>query len=92
MLAAYLQKKHMPLFEFLKSRTREKIILNQFERMVNVVILGLMDYKNSIIRKMINADKADPGAISFLEPGWWILHATAITGIYLLASRMAKRS
>jgi hypothetical protein len=50
-----------------------------------------MDVKNSLGRKMINEDKVDPGSMSFLEPGWWALHAAAITGIYILANRMGKK-
>lgn len=56
------------------------------------MLAGFMDYKNSVIKKMMNDDKVDPGSMSFLEPGWWALHATAITGLYLLANRMSKRS
>jgi hypothetical protein len=56
------------------------------------VLAGFMDYKNSIIRKIMNEDKPDPGTLSFLEPGWWALHATVITGLYLIAHRTGKRS
>lgn len=55
------------------------------------MLADFMDYKGSLMRKMINEDKVDPGSFSFLEPGWWALHATAITGLYLLAHRMSKR-
>ncbi len=52
---------------------------------------GLMDYKNSMARKLMNQDKVDPGTFSFLEPGWWALHATAITAVYLLGTMMTKK-
>jgi hypothetical protein len=53
---------------------------------------GLMDYKNSLFKKLLNEDKPDPGTLSFLEPGWWALHAAAITTLYLIAHRSGKRS
>ncbi len=56
------------------------------------MIAGLMDYKNSAVKKMMHQDKLDPGTLSFLEPGWWAFHATAITAIWVLADRMAKNS
>lgn len=49
-----------------------------------------MDYKNSIAKKIINEDKIDPGTFSFLEPGWWALHAAAITAIYVIGNTIAK--
>jgi len=53
---------------------------------------GIMDYRNSIVRKMINQDKVDPGTFSFLEPGWWALHATTITAAVMLGSMLSKRA
>ncbi len=53
---------------------------------------GIMDYRNSIVRKMINQDKVDPGTFSFLEPGWWALHATTITAAIMLGSMLSKRA
>jgi hypothetical protein len=49
-----------------------------------------MDRRNSAIRKMMGNDKADPGTYSFLQPGWWALHAAAITGLYIMAKRAGK--
>ena len=53
---------------------------------------GIMDYRNSIVRKMINQDKVDPGTFSFLEPGWWALHATTITAAVMLGSVLSKKT
>lgn len=55
------------------------------------MLTGLIDYRNSVLKKMINQDKVDPGTFSILEPGWWTLHAVAITGVYLLGSRLSRR-
>jgi len=52
---------------------------------------GMMDYKNSMVKKMTNDDKIDPGTFSLMEPGWWALHATAIAGVYLLGSKLRNR-
>jgi hypothetical protein len=59
---------------------------------VFLLIAGLMDYKNSAMKKMMQQDKVDPGSFSFLEPGWWALHATAITAIWVIADRIARSS
>lgn len=56
-----------------------------------ILLLGLMDYKNSLVKKMLNQDRIDPGSFSFLESGWWALHAAAITGIFALGHQMAKK-
>ena len=53
---------------------------------------GIMDYRNSIVKKMINQDKVDPGTFSFLEPGWWALHATTITAAVMLGSMLSKKT
>lgn len=53
---------------------------------------GFMDYKNSIGRKLFDQDKVDPGSFSFMESGWWALHAAAITGLFILGHSMGKRS
>ena len=58
----------------------------------NMFLSGIMDYRNSIVRKMINQDKIDPGTFSFLEPGWWALHATTITAAVMLGSMLSKRA
>ena len=58
----------------------------------NMFLSGIMDYRNSIVRKMINQDKVDPGTFSFLEPGWWALHATTITAAIMLGSMLSKRA
>jgi len=51
----------------------------------------MMDYKNSIAKKVMNHDKIDFGSFSFLEPGWWALHAATITAAVMLGHRMAKQ-
>ncbi len=56
------------------------------------MLSGMMEGKNSISKKLFNNDKVDPGTFSFLEPGWWALHATAITGVYILGAMIAKKS
>lgn len=55
------------------------------------MLAGFMDYKNSVVRKMLNEDKIDPGSFSFLQSGWWALHAAAITGLFLVANRMGRK-
>jgi hypothetical protein len=59
---------------------------------VEKMLSGIMDYRNSIIKKIINQDKVDPGTFSFLEPGWWALHATTITAAVMLGSMLSKRT
>lgn len=54
-------------------------------------LMDFMDYKNSVSKRVMQKDKVDPGTFSLLEPGWWALHAAAITGIYLLGTRMARK-
>ncbi|MDD4802036.1 MAG: hypothetical protein PHF24_03720 [Syntrophomonas sp.] len=49
------------------------------------------DVTDSIERKLFHDDKIDPGTFSFMEPGWWVLHATAIASIYLIGSKMHRR-
>jgi len=56
------------------------------------MLLGMMDYKNSLAKKILNQDKVDPGTFSFLEPGWWALHATTITAAIMLGSMLSKRA
>lgn len=53
-------------------------------------MLDFLDHKNSIGKKMIGEDKVDPGTFSFMEPGWWVFHAAAITGIYVLGSKISN--
>lgn len=55
-------------------------------------LIDFMDHKNSLSKKVMHQDKVDPGTFSLMEPGWWALHAMAITGVYLLGSHMARRS
>ena len=52
---------------------------------------GAMDYTNSMIKNLKNDDKIDPGTFSLMEPGWWALHAAAITGVYLLGNKLRNR-
>lgn len=52
----------------------------------------IMDYKNGLAKKIMKRDKVDPGTFSFMEPGWWALHATAIAGIYVIGHMMAKKT
>lgn len=56
------------------------------------MLSGIIDYRNSVIKKILNQDKVDPGTFSFLEPGWWALHATTITAAIMLGSMIAKKS
>jgi hypothetical protein len=43
------------------------------------------------ITRMLSGRKIDPGTFSLMEPGWWALHATAITGVYLLGTKLRNR-
>jgi len=56
----------------------------------------LIDYKKLADKladkKIFNRDKIDPRSFSFLEPGWWALHATAITAVYMLGSLMSRKN
>ncbi|MGI6468808.1 MAG: hypothetical protein GXZ09_01355 [Syntrophomonadaceae bacterium] len=54
------------------------------------MLFDIMDRRNSMIRKIMGNNKADPGTFSFLEPGWWALHAAAISGLYILAKRAGR--
>lgn len=56
------------------------------------MLYGMLDRKNSLIKKIIGDNKIDPGSFSFLEPGWWALHSAMITGIFLLGYKMSQRS
>lgn len=56
------------------------------------MLSGIIDYRNSIMKKILHQDKVDPGTFSFLEPGWWALHATTITAAIMLGSMLAKKS
>jgi hypothetical protein len=53
------------------------------------MILDFLDQKNSLGKKLINSDRIDPGTFSFLEPGWWALHAATIAGVYALGNVIA---
>jgi len=35
--------------------------------------------------------KVDPGTFSFLEPGWFIFHALAITGMIMIGMAIERR-
>jgi hypothetical protein len=52
---------------------------------------NMMDYKDSMVKRLSPDDKIDPGTFSLMEPGWWVLHATAIAGVYMLGSKMRNR-
>lgn len=54
-------------------------------------LMDLMDYKNSVSKKVMHRDKIDPGTFSMMEPGWFALHAAAITGIFLLGRSTQRR-
>lgn len=54
-------------------------------------LVDFIDHKNSLHKKLMRQDKVDPGTFSMLEPGWWALHAVAITGVYLLGRRMQRQ-
>ncbi|MGI6435369.1 MAG: hypothetical protein ACOX0F_08420 [Syntrophomonadaceae bacterium] len=54
------------------------------------MLSDLIDRRNSVLRKMMGTDKPDPGTYSFLQPGWWALHAAAITGLYLWAKKSGQ--
>lgn len=56
------------------------------------MLAGLMDYKNSSMKKMMHQNKVDPGTFSFLEPGWWALHATAITAVWIVAEKLVRNN
>jgi len=56
------------------------------------MLSDIMDYKNALCKKLLHQDKVDPGTFSFLEPGWWVLHAVTITAIFMLGSMMTKKS
>ncbi len=55
------------------------------------MLTDMMDHPKSIINKLTPQGKVDPGDFSFMEPGWWILHAAAISGVYLLGHRLHNR-
>lgn len=54
-------------------------------------LIDFMDYKNSISKRIMHKDKVDPGTFSMMEPGWWVLHAVAIAGVYWLGRRMQRQ-
>ena len=51
---------------------------------------NMMDRKNSLLKKVMGNDKIDPGSFSFLESGWWALHAAMVTGIFWLGYKMSS--
>jgi hypothetical protein len=51
----------------------------------------ISDFKDNVFNNLRSEDKIDPGTFSFMEPGWWALHATAVAGIYLLGSKLHNR-
>lgn len=55
------------------------------------MFLGMMDRKNSLMKKVMGKNRIDPGNFSFLESGWWALHSALITGIFLLGYKMSQR-
>ncbi|MEN6327830.1 MAG: hypothetical protein ABFD18_16695 [Syntrophomonas sp.] len=54
------------------------------------MISNLKDSKDSFIDDLTTNGKVDPGTFSFMEPGWWALHAATIAGIYMLGRTMSK--
>ncbi|MDD3022439.1 MAG: hypothetical protein PHE26_00855 [Syntrophomonadaceae bacterium] len=54
------------------------------------MLTDFMDNKESFIDDVMSHGKVDPGTFSFLEPGWWALHAATIAGIYMLGQSMSK--
>ena len=54
------------------------------------MLADLMDRRNSFAKKLMHQDKADPRTFSFMEPGWWALHAVTIAGVYMLGHNLAK--
>jgi hypothetical protein len=56
-----------------------------------LMLSSAWDRKNSVIKKIVDDDRVDPGTFSLLEPGWWALHATAIAGIYMLGRKLGSR-
>lgn len=54
-------------------------------------LIGFMDQKNSLSKRIMHQDRVDPGTFSMMEPGWWALHAVAIAGVYLLGRRMQRQ-
>lgn len=48
-------------------------------------------YKESVVKRLHRDEKIDPGAFSLMEPGWWVLHVTAIAGVYMLGSKLRHR-
>ncbi|MDD3267799.1 MAG: hypothetical protein PHX14_00625 [Syntrophomonadaceae bacterium] len=46
--------------------------------------------KDSFIDDLIHHEKVDPGTFSFLEPGWWALHAATIAGVYMLGQSISR--
>ncbi len=55
------------------------------------MISDMMDYKDSVVNRIARDEKIDPGTFSLMEPGWWVLHAAAIAGVYLLGTRLSDR-
>ncbi|MGI5920199.1 MAG: hypothetical protein ACOX6I_00430 [Syntrophomonadaceae bacterium] len=53
------------------------------------MLSSLWDQKNSVIKRVMNDDRIDPGTFSFMEAGWWALHAAAIAGVFYLGQRMS---
>lgn len=55
------------------------------------MLSNISDFKDNVVSNLRSEDKIDPGTFSFMEPGWWALHATAVAGIYLLGSKLHNR-
>ena len=45
-----------------------------------------------MVKKMAGRNKVDPGTFSFLEPGWWVLHAATISAAYTLGKKMSRKN
>jgi len=52
---------------------------------------GLQDYMNTAVKKAGGESRIDPGTFSLGETGWFLLHAGAIAGVYLLGSIIARK-
>jgi hypothetical protein len=82
----------MELFNFVKPKAPGKNNYENYYKEEEKMFWSAWDQKNSIIQNLVGRSKVDPGNFSFLETGWWALHAAAITGILIMGSRMSNRN
>jgi len=66
-------------------------IINKLQKEEVLMLNGAQDYTNAAIKKVTGDNRIDPGTFSLGQSGWWLLHAGAITGIYMLGSMIAHR-